>query len=263
MIALILLGCGLLRLPSPEVEGLSLTHLDAEGAGLEVALAVENPLWVDVPLERLDWELTVAGGRVAGGRRARVMILPAGATTSVPVPVEVRYADLWAAAGQAGGPEVPYRVSLELGIVTPRGSVTVPLAHEGLLPTLRPPSVDVIDLDLGWDGAWLRLDLILKLGMPRGWVIPALDWSLEVDARQLARGSLEVGEQGTLKIPVRFDPRQTAWASWSWARGEARILSLALGGQLETPLGTVPVALRQQLELSEPPPAPGGAGAGL
>lgn len=256
MIPLALLGCGLLRSPSPEVRGLSLTHLDREGAGLEVDLAVDNPLWVDVPLQRLGWELSVAERTVASGERQHTLILAAGQATPVPVPVEVRYADLWEAARRIFEPEIPYRVALELGLLIPTGPITVPIVHEGTLPRLRLPSVDVIDVDLSWDGAWLLLELSLELGLPEGWAMSGLDWSIEVDALQLSKGAVEVSPEGALQLPVRFDPRQTAWASWSWAQGEARILSLGLGGQLQTPLGTVPVAFRQEIALSDPPPPP-------
>ncbi len=246
---LLLAGCGLLSSPIPSVQGLSLSHLGLEQAGLQIALEVDNPLWVDVPLQSLRWELVVDRDRVAHGERTAPLILSASGATVVPIPVEIRYADLWEAAKHTLQPEVPYRLSLEADVVTPRGAITLPLGHEGTLPRLALPSIDVLDVDLRRDGSQVGIDLGLKLGLPAGWVIPTLDWMVEVDARLLGQGALQVAEDGTLQVPVRFDPRQAALASWDWAWGEATVLSLRLGGDVQTPLGTAPVSLEQAIPI--------------
>ncbi len=234
-----MLGCAS-RLPSARVEGVSLTDLGLSQASAEVAVAVDNPLLVDVPLEGWRWELSVADHAVGRGAGAAPLVLAANGVTTVPIPVEVVYAELAAAAGQAGS-EVPYEVRVELDVATPRGAVTLPLAHQGTLPRLEAPTLDVVAVRPGLDGARLTLEVELAVGLPPGLAIEALAFSASVGGAVIGEGAVLPGEDGRLVLPLAVDASQAAAASWAAAWGQAGAVSLTLDGRVATPLGSVPV----------------------
>lgn len=251
MIVILLVACSL-RLPSAAVDQISLTSLGLTAASLEVSVAVDNPLWVDVPLEGWRWELTVAGRSVGKGAHHEPLPLAADAVTLVPIPVDFLYADLWAAAGSAGG-EVPYTMAVQLDLATPRGPLTLPMSHEGTLPRLQAPTLDVVALRPSLDGARLRLDVDLSVGLPPGLGLESLTWTAAVDEAVIGEGAARVGAQGHLTLPIALDAKQAALASWSALWGEARALHLKLDGRIATPLGSVPVSLDKQVALDQQP----------
>lgn len=248
-----LASCGLIGVPSASVDGVALTELGMTEAALDVTVGVDNPMWVDVHVEGLRWSLNVASNTIAQGKARQPAVLAADGRSPVVVPVRLSYGDLWGALGETFSAEsIPYRLSLELDAVTPTGLMTIPMVHEGTLPRLRPPTIDILDVD--WeveaDGR-LRIDVGLKLGLSEQFSLTRLDWTVDVDGRVLGSGAVATEGDGVLRFPVRLDPMGAAEASWDWLWGSARELRLALDGMVGTPLGTVPLNTRASLVLSE------------
>lgn len=248
-----LASCGLIGVPSAGVDGVALTRLGMTEAALDVTVGVDNPMWVDLHLEGLRWSLSVASHKIGSGASRLPAVLAARSESPVVVPVSVRYVDLWNAAGATfSGNEIPYRMSLEIDTVTPTGLITVPLVHEGTLPALRPPTIDIVHLD--WeveaDGR-LRVDLGVDLALPESFAVNRVDWTIDVDGRVLGSGVVAVQSDGVLNIPARLDPAGAAQASWDWLWGTARQLQLAVDGTVGTPLGLVPISTRATFVLSE------------
>lgn len=261
MVAAWMFGCGVLSVPSAHVDGVSLTSLTMTQASLEVSVGVHNPLWVDVPVRALRWEMRVDDVTLADGVSAKDRVLLAGQNTVLPVPVDIRYADLWAAAKRtARNDGVPYSVLFELDTVTPTGPSTLPLHHVGVLPPLRAPSVDLVDIDVGIeDDGRLRMDLALHLSLPESFRITDVAWAVAVDGVPLSEGRVRADPSGNLRFPVYFDARATAAATWAYAWGEAQALELSLLGQVSTPLGLVPLSVDHVLPLTDAPVAPEAA----
>ena len=247
-----MIGCGLLGLPDADVADVALTHLGLEGASLEVAVAIDNPLWVELPIEAFRWDLTVAGQRVAEGIHDAPVVLEPGADSLVAIPIHFRYADLWEVAKASTAQQLPYVVTLQLDAWTPRGTVTVPITHAGTLPRLRFPSLDLIDVDLSRRGSQFTVAVSLHLDLPEGLEVGSLDWAIDVDALRLGQGGIRVGDRGQIVIPFTVDASHTATASWAWWWGEAHELVLSLSGEVITPLGTVPIGLEHRIDLVVP-----------
>lgn len=259
-VVLWLASCGLIGVPSASVEGVALTRMGLRDAAFDVTVSVHNPMWVDAHVDGLRWSLNVAQETVAKGASTRPAVLAAQSSSPVVVPVELTYAQLWKGLGNTfSGQEIPYRLSLELDTVTPTGLVTVPMVHEGTLPALRPPEIDIVDLD--WeiepDGR-LRLDLGIDLSLPEQFSVNRLDWTVDVDGRVFGSGSVVIQADGMLRFPVRLDAVGAAEAGWNWLWGSAHRLQLALDGTLGTPFGPVPLSTRGSIALREQttPPEP-------
>ena len=252
-------ACSLIAPPSAHVRDVRFTELGLSAARLEVGVGVHNPMFVDLHVQAMRWHFDVGAITVAKGATSEPTILPASSTTTVPVPVELRYRDVSEAisAGMAAE-QVPYEVALELDTITPTGEVTVPVVHRGTLPRLRAPELDLISLD--WDveaDGRLRFDVALHLSLPEGFSASRLDWSVSVDGRALGQGSVMSQPDGTLRFPMFLDPRGAAEASWAWMWGEAHRFEVAVDGQIVTPLGTVPLRAQRAIALQEHGTPPG------
>ncbi len=255
-------ACAIVATPSARIDEVSLGRLSLEGALLHVDTTLDNPLWVDVHVERLAWRFEVNHAVVAEGARTVPVILKAGVGTPLTVPVEFAHADLLRAVGATfSGHEVPYELRVEIDTFTPRGLVTVPLEYTATLPAIRPPTLDLMDISwqVGEDGR-LRIDLALKLGLPRAFRVQRLGWTVDVDHHRVGDGGVEIDEDGALRFPVFFDPRRAAQASWDWLWGEARALELALDGLVQTPLGPAPISMQRAIVLSDHGVPPGTSG---
>ena len=73
--ALALSGCSLfmrsIEKPSAEVRGVSVSSAGFTGVSGELALDVSNPNAFGVPLQAIDWQLSVGGSRAATGQVQR------------------------------------------------------------------------------------------------------------------------------------------------------------------------------------------------
>jgi hypothetical protein len=247
-LGLLVLGCAP-RLPSASLDGVGLVGADLQAVDAELRIAVDNPLLVEVPVRAVRWSLAVSGHPLADGAQTTAPALAPNAVTVVPIPVHVAYADaLGALSGAEAG--APYAIAAEVDVQTPLGLYTLPVAHEGTLPALEPPSVDVVDVGLGLDGAAVRLDLALRLTLPAGVSVRSLAWTVTSAERTLARGTAEVGPDGALLLPMWLSPTDAAAASMQAVLGGSMSAQVALAGELDTPLGAVPVAIERELELA-------------
>lgn len=228
------------RLPSAAIADVALVGVGWEEAEAEVRVAVDNPLWVEVPTTAVRWTIELDGHTVASGSATDLPVLAADAVTVLRVPVVMRYAEVGAAV-QTEAEEVPYRFAAELDLETRAGRVTLPIEHSGTVPRPTPPSLDLIDVGFGRDGTVLLVDLALALGLPAGTSVETFDWSVAVDARELGSGRAEVDPGRNLVLPMRFDVSAAAAASIATLLGQTSTLHLDLGGELGTPLGTVPI----------------------
>src|SRR5688500_3826095 len=131
MLAL-LFGCAP-RLPTATLDEVVLTEVGWDDARAEVRVAVDNPLWAEVPTGALRCTLALGGRPLASGSLAAAPPLAADAVTIVPIPLVVAWSDLAAAATTEADP-VTWRFAAELDVATPAGTFTLPVSHEGTIP---------------------------------------------------------------------------------------------------------------------------------
>ncbi|MEZ4239579.1 MAG: hypothetical protein R3F59_26170 [Myxococcota bacterium] len=179
------------------------------------------------------------------------------------MPATVHFADL-SAAYDDGVLGAPYRITGEVDLDTAFGTWTLPLGHEGTVPLLDPPTLDLVDVDVSLEGTGVRLAVALKLGLPgwcssrrcRGRSPPPTPCSRAAPPPSTPRA--HIGR----RLARPHGHRRGRGLGRLRGRGEVRI---DLAGALTTPLGTVPVLLPPlRLRRVSPrsglqPPRPDGA----
>lgn len=232
--------------PTATVDGARITRLGWTEAEAEVCFLVDNPLPIDLRTGGWRWSLTVDGSPVASGERP-TQLLPAGARTSVAVPVAVAWADALAAGGGDEGSTLG--LDAELSLDAPWGPVRVPLSWEVEAPSLAPPSIELLDTAVGVRGGDLVLGVELQVDLPLGAEPRSLGWAATMDGTRLGSGEAVVGDRGHLALPLAVDPvRATRAALWVLT-GHPATLALSWSGSVDTALGEVPLALDHELRL--------------
>lgn len=229
----LLLGCSGYA-PSASLGDLQVRSLTMDGAEADLHVVIDNP-WPMSTGVGAEWALTVAGRPVASGVAPEGTVA-ASSPTAMVVPIEWRWADLWAASG-AVGTAAPYTVSLDLHGATPLGVWHLPVETEGTLPALRLPTFDVLGFRID-EVSLTRFAATLTavVDVP----LSDLDWSLWVGSVPLVHGTMDRGE-GELAFPVVVEIGQaTAALVTSLQHG----VGLELKATLVTPLGPLPVDYR-------------------
>jgi len=233
-----LTGCGWAT--SAQLGDLSVHELSMEGLSGELAVEVDNP-WPVSSEVTADWALDVRDEVLAHGE-AGPTVIAASESTTLRLPVQLGWQELWAAAGGAGQP-TPYRATVQVTGTSPLGAWTVPVVYEGELPAVRLPelsglgiAVDEVSL------ARLRLRLLASTDVP----IEALAWHVRLGSEAVAHGTLARAD-GRVELPVVFElSRGLAALRTVLDRGA----EASLTGQVDTPLGPLPLAYQRTWDVA-------------
>lgn len=236
------------RLPTATLDGVSLTDVGWTEASAEVRVAVDNPLWAELPVTALRWSFDVEGRTVASGALDELDPIGADAVTVVPIPVVVRYADAVAATGAEG--DVPWRFAAEVDLDTRFGALTLPIERAGTMPRPEAPSLDLVDVGFGLDGTAVLVDVGLDLGLPAGTSLDTFRWNAAVDRYTIGAGSARIRE-GHVRLPMRVDLASAASAALDTLLGRTSALTVGLDGELATPLGVVPIGWSRDVRLDD------------
>lgn len=138
-------GCGLMEKPSVKVAGVSMGDTSLKATTIIFDVEVTNPYTVPLPLSGADYALSTGGQQFLKGQADIQGTIPAGESKVLPLPVEVRYADVFAAAKSVRGQrEIPYTADLGLMLDTPlTGTLRMPVQKEGTLAL--PSASSVLD----------------------------------------------------------------------------------------------------------------------
>lgn len=236
------------RMPSASIDDVVLVGVGWTEAEAEIHVAVDNPLWVEIPTRAFRWTIEVDGHAVASGAVAEAPPLGADTVTVLRVPVVMQYSEV-SAAMATSGEEVPVRFAAELDLETRAGRFTIPVEQVGTMPKLTAPSMDLIDVAFGRDGMVMQVDLALALSLPAETSVDTFDWNVALDDGIVGSGSAVVNPGRSLVLPMRFDLSRAASASIAALLGQASTLHLDLGGELGTPLGVVPIRWSRDVAL--------------
>ncbi len=250
------IGCGVFA-PAVEVTGVGLSHVTLEDVEVTAKVDVTNPWWSSFTLDALTWSLSVGSATLTSGELDKPVFVRPNGITTVEVPITLAYADLAAATRSLGAPEVPYRLALDVHATTPGGPWHWPVAIEGAIPKISPPTLDLVDWSATTRDGNLEVDVIVKLGLPEGFALHDGTWRLAVDEHRLGEGRFASRSEGELHLPLVVDPGGTTRAGWAWVNGEAEVLSLDVDGAVITPAGVVPLSMHRALRVgSERAPTP-------
>ncbi|BDG04136.1 NDR1/HIN1-like protein [Anaeromyxobacter oryzae] len=188
--------------------------VDAFGVALAVSGRIENPNPFAVPLLRFTWAIDALGARVGAGQAASELVLPAGGTVPVTVPVRLRWADVPGFLGVLATQEaLPFTVHGAAWVRDDRGALELPWAQEGSVVLPRLPAVALHDAVLRERNLLQTVvELRVDVTNPNPFPLPtgrlAYDLSVSgVPVAQAAKWSLDAvppNGQATIVVPVRF-----------------------------------------------------------
>lgn len=249
-------------LQSTRVASLSLSDVD-----LVLGFEIENPNSFGIRLDRLDYELLVAGERLATGDQRRGFEIGPRDRSRADIPISVSWDDLARVyRSLRGGGSADYRVDAGFWFEVPiLGAVRVPVTSDGDFPRLSMPRLSVADLDVARiDASGASLDLRLELENPNDFPLSVgdLDYALDLAGSRVARvedaGRLTVGRGGTgaWTVPVRIDFAEAGRALAQALTGGGAIdyrldgtLSMSSGGSGWIEATRVPVSSSGSLRL--------------
>jgi hypothetical protein len=138
-------GCSMMEKPSVKVANVSMGDTSLKATTIIFDMEVTNPYGVPLPLTGADYALSTGGQQFLNGKADIQGTIPAGETKVLPFPVEVQFADVFAAAkGVRGLREIPYTADLGLMLDTPlTGTLRMPVQKEGTLAL--PNAASVLD----------------------------------------------------------------------------------------------------------------------
>lgn len=252
MLILLMAACALPAawLPSAEPAGLHIRTVSFDTVEAALRVDVHNPLPFALPVRSLDGTLAIAGHHVLD-TRAEPSPLAARSTTRVELPIRLDWSD---ALAVTDAERLDWTLDVALVLALPGGDRTLNLQPTGTLPSLRPPTlgllgVDIVDADLfrGELAVLVRLGARGAVGVQilRGHLVLSLGDAPVAEAAALP------GPAGGLLLPVRL---HAGAAATELARAAvARTLPrLQVTGALElrTPFGDMPLHVDRRWPLT-------------
>jgi len=241
-------GCAALGV-RPEIQDIRgrVTSIDAQGVSLTFDVDVKNPYPVPLKTPNFKYGLDIDQEPFVESGSAVNVDLPAGTTGTASLPVQIRYADLWALASSLRqSKEFSYRLHGAFLVTALGESFELPLQHQGTCPVLRLPRLSVKDVnvrDVSLSSA--RVDLDVEVTNPNVFSIDSnqLGYAVRMGDVQLGSvtastlGEVAAGSTGRVTITGELKAKR---ALLQLARGASvGNVELRPTGSLGTPYGAV------------------------
>jgi len=253
LLCVALCGCPALRLsaPQPEVhlKSVDLQQVDFQSAHLLANLEVTNNFPATLPVSRLDWTVKIEGNQLVGGVLPSPPPLAPQVATPVALPFELKFDDLLRIADRYRDQDTaPYRLEGSFSLQTPIGPLTLPFHHDGTIPLLHVPRVELGRVDvkqLGLDGATLTLGF--RVVNPNGVALglQKLDYALSLSGARVAEGGLPrpldlpAKGEGTFDADVTLSFLQARQAAEAVMRGGEAVYAINGNLAATTPWGAL------------------------
>src|SRR2546423_8559036 len=138
----LLRGVADFREPSVSFKDASLSDVTLGGATVNLTLTVHNPNAQGLSLAETDYKLSVAGKQLVAGKPAAGLQIPAGGSSEVILPAQVRFAEVGdSIAAVLRQEQLPYRAGGHIGVSTPIRVLPLAFSKGGTLPLPRIPSL--------------------------------------------------------------------------------------------------------------------------
>jgi len=137
---------GVAKMVKPEVtlKSVDFSKIDFNGLTLLSTLNVKNDNPIDIPLPKIDWDLSIANNPFVNGIIQSEGSLKSRGSTQVQFPVSFTYANLIKVITTLNDNNAKYKIKMIAHIPIPvLGDLSWPLEYEGKLPLLRLPDISI------------------------------------------------------------------------------------------------------------------------
>jgi LEA14-like dessication related protein len=202
--------------PTAKLTDTRLTGIDFDKADLVFDLAVNNQNPVAINLAGLNYDLKIENQSLISGVTARGLEIKPASTSTVQVPVTLKFDDLKRLPGEVWKKDsFGYRLDTEFVVELPViGNYAIPVSKQGELPVPKLPVVKLKDLqlkNLGLTAA--EVVARVEIDNPNSFALGFSDFNYQLNINQQSwgegriSGSRSVPEKGkgTIDIPVRLN----------------------------------------------------------
>jgi len=128
--------------PDVRLKSAAFSSIDFTGLTLLCDVVVKNNIAMDIPLPKIDWNLSISNNPFVNGVINSGGSLKSRGSTVVQFPVTLTYMDLLRTITSLNENNATYKIKMTAYIPVPGfGDLSWPLEHEGKLPILRFPNV--------------------------------------------------------------------------------------------------------------------------
>lgn len=171
---------------------------------------------VDVTSTGVSYAISVFDMPLTAGEIHDRIHLASHRETTVRVPVEIAYDDIFSLVSRAQkSADIPYTFTSTVGVALPIiGDTRIPVSHKGTLPMLLRPEISLERFDvqrLSLAGADLRIDLRVFNPNQLSFYVDALSYAVHMNGSHVLSGentrsfTVPPGDAHTLALPVRID----------------------------------------------------------
>ena len=222
LLLLTLAGCAQLQKqaevikPTAKLTGARLAGINFEQANLVFDLSVENRNPITLKLAGLDYNFKIENQSLVSGTSAKAMALKASGTSTISLPVTLKFADLKKLPGEIWGKDkLAYQLDTTFNIDLPViGNYAIPVSKHGEIPVPKMPKVKLRDVklkNLGFTGA----DIIARVEVdnPNAFQLGMSDFNYRLNINQHKWGAgaikqkqtIAAKSRGIIEVPLSLD----------------------------------------------------------
>lgn len=230
----------------------NLKNASLTGANIETVWTLDNPNPMGLSIAHIDYAFFVEDKQVVAGAPRRGLQIPANDRAELVFPANLKFQDLAPTLGVFLNQDVAsYRAEGHIGVNTPIGIIKFPLKKEGTFEvpkvpqlTFEPPRITNLSLS----GA--TLEIPLKLTNRNSYPLPVGGITGNVAIAGVNVGNISTGNLGllqgkgtqTVNLPVTVNFASALQAANAIRQGRGNV---ALSGQLQSGVGSVPISLNE------------------
>lgn len=197
--------------PSVSLEGMQITDLTMESAGLSLKLTVDNPNPIPINLAGFDYALLFDGKQLLAGKKRDQFKIDAKGVSTVTVPVSLNFADLKGLyQGVTEQDTLNYELQTTALVDLPViGIQKFPSTQKGQFPVPKIPEVSLAGINvkkMGLSGAEIVIGAKIKNPNSFGIDVSQLAYKLSINGAQWAESTLSetinLAEKGETQIDI-------------------------------------------------------------
>ncbi|WP_461255495.1 LEA type 2 family protein [Treponema sp. R80B11-R83G3] len=132
------------KAPEVTLKSVDFSKIDFNGLTLLSTVDVKNDNSIDIPLPKIDWDLSIVNNPFVKGIIESNGSLKSRGSTQVQFPVSFTYVNLIKAITSLNDNNASYKIKMIAHIpIKGLGDLSFPLEHEGKLPLLRLPDISI------------------------------------------------------------------------------------------------------------------------
>jgi len=202
--------------PTAKVTGTHLANINFDQADLVFDLAVENNNPVSLDLASLDYDFKLENQSVVSGVTAKAMKLNANSTSTVQLPVTLKFDDLKKLSGELWNKDkLAYDLQTTFNITLPIiGNYAIPVAKKGELPVPKTPDIKLKDIQVK-SMSFTSAEVVaqVEVSNPNDFELglKSFDYQLNVNQKNWGQGNIKQAinipkkGKGIIEIPVKLD----------------------------------------------------------